>query len=176
MSTKHLTVDTPLDIFYRECVIQLSSHWMIAHYLNQKSMRHFDAQNRKPPTSIVPADLPEFVVYCNAVGGGTNLIASTGHKKVIFEWALLVSTGQWDSRVINALLWGTIETLADWCDWARTLQYNGQQGWITDLRLNQSRVGFAEKDRNRQIEGFAAILDFEIDVQLNNNTFNMVQP
>lgn len=125
-----------------------------------------DSKNNPDKTVVSGADLPELMIYFSGLSG--NLHQNSDSCKFTLSYTVRLSTGSYDSTLINRLLFGVIAALLNWKNSLHTVTYNGRQ-FIKDVRINPTPVGDSDPESNRNIRGWASVMGIELDVYLNSD-------
>lgn len=153
---------TPFDLVYRQLVSNLLEQPRIAEVLKAKNLIQYDKPANAGKAAIQTADLPEIVVYCEGVRG--NLHQSTSTALLTTSWRVVISTGMYDSKKLNSLVFGVICCLVN-KEQLMALKWKNRT-FVKDIRLATGDFGLSDPAKNRNIAGWSSLLAVEIDFSL----------
>lgn len=153
---------TPFDLIYAAIIVELKAD---SDFKENTVIAFDDVVRNKLKAGVQTADLPEVVVYLSNVTG--NLTANSSSTKISTNWRYMVSTGQYNSRIIHRLVFNVVRMHKRWHEVFGALEWRGKT-FVKDARLVSGQTGLSNSEQNRNISGFAAVLDFEVDLVLNS--------
>lgn len=158
----------PVDLAYETLVQAILTNPTVSASVKQGNMIQFeDGESGPEKDNIVSSDLPEIVIYM--IGFGGNLHSSSDSNKLTLSYRLDVSTGSFDSRVINNLIIGIWAALLNWKATIHTAVWDSRS-FIKDVRVSNGPVGESDPKLNRQIRGWASMIGIEMDLYLSTET------
>ncbi len=153
----------PLDAAYTALIQALLRAPSVRQSFREGNRITYVKSETSEKATIQGGDLPEFVLFLSGFGG--NLHSSSSSNKFTLSYTLNLSSGSFDSQLINNLIFGMWVALLNWKNSIHTAKYL-DKSFIKDVRVNPSPVGLSDEERNRQIKGWAAVLGIELDVYL----------
>lgn len=162
-------IKTPFDLIYEKLVDELRADG--AFSAKPKNVVEFSsaAQTSSPERpQVQTADLPEVLVYMQRVYGNLHGNSSAAHFTTV--WRYLVSTGEHNSRLSFRLVFNILRMHKRWKEVFGELQWR-EDKFVRNARIVDVQHGISDPQANRNIKGFSAVLDFELDISLLNDNF-----
>lgn len=154
---------TPFDLVYQQLLQDVQNNSLVQSYVKEKNLIRFTGNNPQEKLAVQTADLPEVVLWMQSVRG--NLHASSSHVMLTTGWTFINSIGSYDSALNNALILGILAATMKWQSTLALLQWNNRI-FVRDVRLQNSESGLSNVKANRNISGWASIMNFEVDMSL----------
>lgn len=159
-------MSTPFDLIYETLIQALHDE---GNLFKARNVIAFDDVKTNPSKAAVQtADLPEVVLYLSNVSG--NFTANSSSAVFVTTWRYMLSTGDYNSASSHKLMFSVLRIHADWKESLASLLWKGKQ-FVKGSRLVLSQQGLSNAEQNRNISGFASVLDLEVDICLNKADF-----
>lgn len=159
-----MTSPNPLDDVYDTLVQSLYKVPGLRTLVKEKNRIGYNQAANQEKLSVTSADLPELLVYCNGFSG--TLHNDSDACRFTFQYSLQFSTGSFDSRIINQLLFLSLAGLLNWKSTVFALKFKDKP-YVLDVRIQPSLIGASDEQANRQIRGWASVLTVELDLYFN---------
>ena len=156
-------MQNPLNSAYEAIITSLRDNSLIRDVIRTGNLIVFNELTAKPKSGISTADVPELVMYPSNIKG--NLHASSSHCFLTVTWRFMISTGSYRTNIVNDCTFAVLQTLVNWHTTIKLATWNEVQ-FIKDVRLSNADLGVSNPDANRNIKGWATVLDAETDFAL----------
>ena len=157
-------MSNPISECYDALIAGLRADTVIDSLVREKNLIDFADVPKPTRDAIATADLPELMVYCKAIRG--NLHASSSHSFLTTTWEFQISTGRFDTTVVNELMFAVLRVAVKWHELLRTVAEWEGKNFIKDVRLANGDVGISNPQANRNIRGWASVIQLDIDFGL----------
>lgn len=156
-------MQSPINLAYDALIAALRDNSLIREIIREGNLIVFNEQEVKPKPGLATADVPELVVYPSNVKG--NLHASSSHCFLTVTYRFMISTGTYNNSILGSCTFAVLQTLVNWHTTLKPTTWEGAQ-FIVDTRLSNADLGISDPNANRNIKGWATVLDAEIDFAL----------
>jgi|688.fasta_scaffold34928_6 hypothetical protein len=155
---------TPLDVVTNALIQQILTY----DSLKTRNVIDFaDVKSNPAKGSVQTADLPEIALFIASFS--SNVASNSSSINVSPVWRYMISTGTYNSKVSNELMMAVLSTVASWRETIQPLLWNEIQ-FVRNARLISAQQGMSNADQNRNITGWASIVDVEIDLYFTKDT------
>lgn len=156
-------MSNPISLLYDKILEAVAADTDVASLIKENNLIDFNDVRKPTKAGVTTADLPELVIYVSSVRG--NLHASSSHVMLTTVWSFILSTGTFKMDVQNTLLFAILKVLTDWKNSIRPVEFASKQ-FVKDVRLADANTGVSNAEANRNIRGWAAVIQAEIDLGL----------
>ena len=119
----------------------------------------FRSESDPTKQNINTVDVPELVLSLSKFAPMMDNTSSSSEVTLGYTW--LISSGSYDSISIGNIVWEMFRLMHDWKTALTALTYSGQQ-FVKSAKLLPASFGLSDPDRNRGIEGWSSVWEFEI--------------
>lgn len=153
----------PFNNLYTQISTKLAAFTPVTDLISSGNIIDFNERRKPTKSGITTADLPELMFYMSAVRG--NIHASSSDVYLTTVWQFTVSTGTFYVTTAQALMFYIIQFATNWKDQLRPVTWESKT-FVKDVRLVNQDLGVSNPELNRNIRGWASVIQLEIDVAL----------
>lgn len=155
--------DDPFTITYVALLQACKENVCIRRLVSEGNLIDFTQTTDPQKSHVATADVPELVLYMSGMTG--NLHSSSSDSSLTTVWRFVLSSGTFDTRIMSALSFAVLQVMAEWQTTLKKLRWSNAE-FIKDVRFPAGNSGHSNRSANRNITGWATILDFEISMRL----------
>lgn len=155
--------DDPFTLTYKAMLQACKEDVDIRRLVSEGNLIDFTQTTDPQKPNIASADVPELVLYMSGMSG--NLHSSSSDSSLTTVWRYVLSSGTFDTQVMGALSFAVIRTMSRWQSVLKPLRWSGAE-FIKDVKFPAGNSGASNRAANRNITGWATVIDFEIYMRL----------
>lgn len=156
----------PLNDIYKAFLAELRATAEIREVIREGNLIDFTQDISPLKKGISSADVPELILYITGMRG--NLHASSTHSFITVNWRFMLSSGSFDTTICTSVSFAILQVLTRWRSFLIPLKLK-DNSFVRDVKLVSGDMGLSNPDANRNIKGWASVVDIETDLAFNLN-------